>query len=128
MVLKSINEDISNKPVTDLIDEILDSEAVGFTNIENALKRGLKELNQVKGKRKFAILITDGNYNRGKDPSIIAKNYPTLHVIVMPPENKLRYEGLKICRNIAESGHGKYYPVSNFKDIPNTLLHILRTN
>jgi Mg-chelatase subunit ChlD len=128
MVLKSIHEEISQKPVTELIDEILDSEAVGFTNIENALKRGLKELEQVKGKRKFAILITDGNYNRGKDPSIIAKHFPTLHVIVMPPENKLLYEGLKICRKIAESGHGKYYPVSNFRDIPETLLNILRTN
>ncbi len=128
MVLKSMKEDISKTPITKLIDEILDSEAVGFTNIENALKRGLKELERVKSKRKFAILITDGNYNRGRDPSIIAKKYPILHVIVMPPENKLRYEGLKICRKIAESGHGKYYPVSEFKDIPKTLLHILRTN
>ncbi|TFG19606.1 MAG: VWA domain-containing protein [Promethearchaeota archaeon] len=128
MMLKSMNEDISHSPVTKLIDEILDSEAVGFTNIENALKRGLKELETVKGKRKFAVLITDGNYNRGKDPSIIARNFPVLHVVVMPPENKLRYEGLKICRKIAEAGHGKYYPVSDFNDIPETLLHILRSN
>jgi hypothetical protein len=39
MVLKSIEENISNTPVTKLIDEILDSEAIGFTNIENALNR-----------------------------------------------------------------------------------------
>ncbi len=128
MMLKSMKEDISQTPVTQLIDEILDSEAVGFTNIENALKRGLKELDNVKGKRKFAVLITDGNYNRGKDPSLIAKNFPTLHVVVMPPENKMSYEGQKICRKIAEAGHGKFYPVSDFKDIPKTLLHILRSN
>jgi len=127
MILKSIKE--SNKiPVSKLIDEILDSEAVGFTNIENALQRGLKELKTVKSKRKFAVLITDGNYNRGKDPSLIAKKYPTLHVVAMPPEKGLQYEGLKICRKISEAGHGNLYPVSDFKDIPNTLLHILRTN
>ncbi|MBN2155014.1 MAG: VWA domain-containing protein [Candidatus Lokiarchaeota archaeon] len=128
MVLKAINEEISKTPISKLIDEILDSEAVGFTNIENALKRGLNELHKVKGKKKFGILITDGNYNRGKNPSLIAKNYPKLHVIAMPPPKKLHYEGLKICRNIAEAGHGKFYPVSDYKDIPQTLLHILRSN
>ena len=105
MMLKSMDEDISQTPITKLIDEILDSEAVGFTNIENALTRGLKELDRVKGKRKFAILITDGNYNRGKDPSLIAKSFRKLHVIVMPPENKLRYEGLKICRKEIGRAH-----------------------
>ncbi|MFW9950741.1 MAG: vWA domain-containing protein, partial [Candidatus Thorarchaeota archaeon] len=67
MVLKKIDE---KKPIIEIIDEILDSEASGFTNINIGLEKGLKELNKIKEKTryKFGILITDGNYNRGKEP------------------------------------------------------------
>ena len=72
MVLKRIREE---KPVVTIIDQILDSEAVGFTNIETGLKQGLKELNKINGRNKFGILVTDGNYNRGENPTKIAEKY-----------------------------------------------------
>ncbi|MFX1503633.1 MAG: VWA domain-containing protein, partial [Promethearchaeota archaeon] len=83
MVMKKVNQ---KKPIISIIDDILDSEAVGFTNIFIGLEKGLKELNKIKENRKssFGILITDGNYNRGDDPIILAKKYPKLHVIGMP--------------------------------------------
>jgi len=61
MVLKKIHE---KKSIITIIDEILDSEAVGFTNIHIGLEKGLKELRKIKErdrKNQFAILITDGN-------------------------------------------------------------------
>ncbi|KKK78188.1 hypothetical protein LCGC14_2846080, partial [marine sediment metagenome] len=63
MILKEINK---KKPIISIIDDILDSEAVGFTNIFLGLEKGLKELNKIREVKKnpFAILITDGNYNR----------------------------------------------------------------
>ncbi|MFX0042752.1 MAG: VWA domain-containing protein [Candidatus Hodarchaeota archaeon] len=123
MILKKINQ---KKQTIDIIDDILDSEAVGFTNIHIGLKKGLKELNKVREKRKsrFGILITDGNYNRGEDPIILAKEYPKLHVIGMPAENDAD-RGIDTCREIARAGRGKFYAVNNYKEIPRALIELL---
>lgn len=123
LVLKKIDE---KKPIVRIVDEILDSEAVGFTNIYIGLEKGLKELNKViKEKRnQFGILITDGNYNRGEDPLIIAKKYPKLHVIGMPADNDAD-KGIDTCRQIAKAGQGKFYAVSDYKEIPRALMNLL---
>jgi len=123
MILKKINQ---KKQIIDIIDDILDSEAVGFTNIYIGLEKGLKELNKVKENRKsrFGILITDGNYNRGDDPIILAKKYPKLHVIGMPAENDAD-RGIDTCRDLAQAGRGKFYAVKDYKEIPRALIELL---
>jgi len=123
MTLKKIDE---KKPITTIIDDILDSEASGFTNIHVGLEKGLRELNKVKKKprNQFGILITDGNYNRGEDPLFLAENYPKLHVIGMPAENDAD-RGIDTCKEIASKGRGKFYAVKNYKEIPRTLIELL---
>jgi len=123
MVMKKINQE---KPIISIIDDILDSEAVGFTNIFIGLEKGLKELNKIKENRKsrFGILITDGNYNRGDDPIVLAKKYPKLHVIGMPAE-KDADQGINTCREIAKAGRGKFYAVNEYKEIPRALIELL---
>ncbi|TFG23823.1 MAG: VWA domain-containing protein [Promethearchaeota archaeon] len=123
MTLKKIKE---KKSVISIIDEILDSEAVGFTNIQIGLEKGLKQLNQVKENRKhkFGILITDGNYNRGENPLAISKKYPKLHVIGMPAENDAD-RGIDTCRELAKAGKGKFFAVTDYKEIPRALINLL---
>ena len=123
MVMKKINQ---KKPIITIIDDILDSEAVGFTNIFIGLEKGLKELSKIRENRKsrFGILITDGIYNRGDDPIILAKKYPKLHVIGMPAENDAD-QGIKTCREIAKAGRGKFYAVNDYKEIPRALIELL---
>ena len=123
MTLKRIND---KKSVISIIDEILDSEAVGFTNIQIGLEKGLKQLNQVKENRKhkFGILITDGNYNRGENPLTISKKYPKLHVIGMPAENDAD-RGINTCRELAKAGKGKFFAVTDYKEIPRALINLL---
>jgi len=123
MILKKINE---HKPIVKIIDDILDSEAVGFTNIQIGLEKGLEELNKVKGdeKDKFGILISDGNYNRGEDPVHLAKKFPKLHVIGMPAENDAE-RGIETCREIAKVGKGKFFAVKDYKEIPRALITLL---
>ena len=123
MVLKNISK---QKPIISIIDEILDSEAVGFTNIYIGLNKGLKELNRIKERKKnpFGILISDGNYNRGENPVAIAKKYPKLHVIGMPAENNAD-QGITTCREIAQAGRGKFYAVTDYKEIPRALIDLL---
>ena len=123
MVLKKIDE---KKPVITIIDEILDSEAVGFTNIKIGLEKGLKELNKIKEKtrHKFGILITDGNYNRGENPIDLARKFPKLNVIAIPAENDAE-RGIDTCREIARVGQGKFFAVNNYKEIPRALVELL---
>ncbi len=123
MIMKKINQ---KKPIVSIIDDILDSEAAGFTNISIGLEKGLKELNKTKENRKnrFAILITDGNYNRGDDPIILAKAFPKLHVIGMPAENDAD-QGIETCQEIAKAGRGKFYAVNDYKEIPRALIELL---
>ncbi|MFX1387730.1 MAG: VWA domain-containing protein, partial [Promethearchaeota archaeon] len=123
MVMKKINQ---KKNIISIIDDILDSEAVGFTNIFIGLEKGLKELSKIKENRKsrFGILISDGNYNRGDDPIILAKKYPKLHVIGMPAESDAD-QGIKTCRDIAKAGRGKFYAVNDYKEIPRALIELL---
>ena len=123
MVMKKIDQ---KKPIISIIDDILDSEAVGFTNIFIGLERGLKELNKTKEDKKgrFGILISDGNYNRGDNPVPIAKAFPKLHVIGMPADNDAD-QGIETCREIAKAGRGNFYAVSDYKEIPRALIELL---
>jgi len=123
MILKSIDK---KKEITTIVDEILDSEATGFTNIYIGLEKGLKELNRVKkyARNQFGILISDGNYNRGDDPVALAKIFPKLHVIGMPADNDAD-RGIDTCREIAKAGRGKFYAVKDYKEIPRALIEIL---
>jgi len=127
MVLKQINN--FQRDITSIIDEILDSEAVGFTNIHVGLEKGLKELIKIKEnvKDQFGILITDGNYNRGENPIKIASTFPKLHVIGMPAENDAE-RGIDTCREIANAGKGKFYAVNDYKEIPRALIELLAQN
>ena len=113
MLLKKINQ---KRSIIKIVDDILDSEAVGFTNIQIGLEKGLKELNKIREKRKsrFGILITDGNYNRGEDPVKLARRFPKLHVIAIPADNDAS-QGVKTCRAIAKSGRGKFYAVTYYR-------------
>lgn len=126
LVIKEIRNE--REKVTDLIDKILESEAMGFTNITKALHTGLKELKKISGnQRKIGILITDGDYNRGKHPERIAKLFPTLHVIHMPPEKgrEKQQRGIRICQKLAHFGRGYFIPVKEIAEIPRALMTLL---
>ena len=123
MTLKKIDQ---KKNIITIIDDILDSEAVGFTNIYLGLEKGLKELNKIRQpvKEKFGILISDGNFNRGDNPVELAKKFPKLHVIGMPAENDAN-QGINTCREIAKVGRGKFYAVNDYREIPRALIELL---
>jgi Mg-chelatase subunit ChlD len=124
-ILKQIREE---RDVTLLIDQILESEAMGFTNITKGLKKGIEQLRKIKdNRRKIGILITDGDYNRGEKPELIAQLYPTLHVINIPQENKTdkNLRGKRVCQRLAAAGRGQFLPVKEFHEIPRALMHLL---
>jgi len=109
--------------VEEIVDKILDLEAVGYTNIEDAMKVGAKELSVLKTRFKWAILLTDGVYNKGKDPRYLAKEFQKLHVINLPGKKW----GMRVCQKLARLGGGKYLAVSSYNQVPRALMQIMRS-
>jgi len=118
-VLKRVNQ---SKSLDELISDLLDAHAGGYTNIEGALKKGKEELVRSTTKNTVGILITDGNYTVGADPAESAGAYKRLFVI-MTESHDCQPE---TCEGIAKSGRGKMYPVASFDEIPRVLYKVLR--
>ncbi len=110
LLIKGIRE---RKPLNKILDEIFDVRPIGFTNISYALKKALKELRKASLKaKKWAILITDGEYNRGGSPLRWAKKFDRLHVIQLGGSTR----GTQVCRLLAYS-RGKYVKVRNMDEL-----------
>ena len=118
-VVKRIDEDAD---LDRLILSFLEFNASGYTNIEEALRNGSKELSRSETSDQIGILITDGNYTVGRDPAGAAASFKKLFVI-MTESHDCR---LSVCESIASSGRGKVFPVSEFDEIPRTLYRVLR--
>ena len=119
-LIKKFNEELK---VQDIVDRILDLEAIGHTNIEDALKLSSKELKKLKTRFKWAILFTDGVYNKGKDPRYLAKEFPKLHVVNLPGKKW----GQKVCQDLAKLSGGKYVAIAKYSEAPRALMKILRS-
>ncbi len=62
--------------------------------------------------------------NRGENPIGLARKFPKLHVIAMPADNDAD-QGIRTCREIAQAGRGKFYPINEYKEIPRALINLL---
>jgi gas vesicle protein GvpN len=118
-VLKRVNQ---TRSLDDLISDLLDAHAGGYTNIEGALRKGKDELSLSITKNQVGILITDGNYTVGADPTAAAAAYKRLFVIMTESHDCQP----ATCEDIAKSGGGRMYSVSSFDEIPRVLYKVLR--
>lgn len=118
-VLKRINQ---ARSLDDLISDLLDAQAGGYTNIDGALRKGRDELSDSQTKNRVGILITDGNYTVGPNPLDAASAYRRLFVIMT--ESHDCQPG--VCEDIAKAGGGHMFEVSSFDEIPRVLYRVLR--
>lgn len=118
-VLKRVNQ---TKNLDDLISDLLEARAGGYTNIEWALREGKEELSSSITRNQVGILITDGNYTVGADPAEAAMSYKRLFVIMTESHDCQPVT----CAGIAKSGGGHMYSVSSFDEIPQVLYKVLR--
>jgi gas vesicle protein GvpN len=118
-VLKRVSQ---AKNLDDLISDLLDARAGGYTNIEWALTKGKEELSLADTRNRVGIIVTDGNFTVGDDPSEAASRYKRLFVIMT--ESHDCQPG--ICEGMASRGGGRMYSVANFDEIPRVLYRVLR--
>ena len=119
-LIKGIKDELA---INDIMDKILDLEAVGYTNIEDGLKMGALQIKNLKTRFKWAILLTDGAYNKGGDPRYLCKQFEKLHVINLPSTKKW---GERVCKDLARLGGGRYVVVRSYHEVPRALMKILR--
>ncbi len=116
-VLKRVDQ---AKHLDDLIADLLEARAGGYTNIDAALRKGREELGA--SRNRVGILITDGNYTVGPSPAESASAYRRLFVVMT--ESHDCQPG--VCADLAKAGGGHMYAVSSFDEIPRVLYKVLR--
>lgn len=106
-----------------LIGDLLDLNAMGYTNIEEGLRAGLKELEKARTPNKIGVVVTDGNYTMGHDPRQLAALFPKLHVMMTTGLDARE----DVCQGMATQGKGEMYEIKNYEEMPKVLYSLIRT-
>ena len=106
--------------VDDVVDSIIRQPASGYTNIEAGLRQGRRELQKGQLRRKAGLLITDGVYTAGGDPTSEAVRFPRLHVL-LTEDYKMDED---LCRRLARRGRGTLFRVDGYEELPRRMLDI----
>jgi hypothetical protein len=104
-----------------VVEEILSQSARGFTNIEDGLAVGRVELARGDNPRKVGLLITDGVYTAGGDPTAEAALFPQLFVLLT--EDYVMDE--ELCARMARLGKGTVVHVKGYEDLPQKMLQVV---
>jgi Mg-chelatase subunit ChlD len=104
-----------------VVEQLLSQPARGFTNIEDALTQGRRELERGATPRRVGLLITDGVFTAGNDPLAEAALFPRLFVLLT--EDYVMDEDL--CASMARAGRGELVRVRGYGDLPSTMLRVV---
>ena len=95
---------------------------MGYTNIEDALKKGLAQLESGRNQQRMGLLITDGVYTEGGDPLPWASKFPRLHVLMTEAYKMDR----SLCYRMAEAGHGRCFAIDTYEELPIVMGRLMR--
>jgi magnesium chelatase subunit D len=122
-VLKAPNERLS---VGRLVERFLDVPAQGYTHLEAGMKAALRLVRSVapsgRGRRPATVLLTDGKYTAGRDPSYLAPRFARLVVLKMGHEKA----GLELCRELARGGRGSLREVPKLEALPEAMYAVVK--
>ena len=118
-VAKAMSEPLGREAA---VGRILEVPAMGYTNIEDGLKKGLRQLDRGRNRRRVGVLITDGVYTEGGDPLPWAGRFPQLHVLMTKAYKMDR----SLCFRIADAGRGRCFPVDTYDELPYVMSRLMR--
>ncbi|MEM2193002.1 MAG: AAA family ATPase [Candidatus Methanomethylicia archaeon] len=123
-VLKSIDEETS---IENIVSKILHFKYGGLTNIEDGLRKGLEQIEQLREdvSDRLGIIVTDGWVTAGRDPLDVAAKYSKLHVLQIGIGGG-RLESVELAESMAKVGHGIHILIEGFNELPYALMNILR--
>ncbi|MGE0614273.1 MAG: VWA domain-containing protein [Bacteriovoracia bacterium] len=122
-VLKSPAEKIT---VQDMVLRFLDVPAEGYTHLESGIREAhrLVELIRAQSENGQAstVLLTDGKYTAGRDPTFMAPWFPRLFVVKMGSDRS----SLELCRELARLGHGQLLEVRKLEALPQVMYRVVQ--
>ncbi|GAB4314231.1 MAG: hypothetical protein Kow0069_15590 [Promethearchaeota archaeon] len=122
-VLKGVKQERS---VDEVVDALLNYRGSGCTDISAALEEGARQLKTVGVREKLAILVTDGAWNRGRNPLNAVSGLPPLLVVALPTQAAHQQSGADTCKQLAKATGGRYVWVRSHAQIPRVLADLLR--
>ncbi len=118
--LVRVNEAVS---LRELVRRVLEVPAQGYTNIEEGLVSGCRELATSRRRERVGLLFTDGCANVGGDPVGVAARFPRLHVVHLGHHNP---QGTRTCHAMAAAGRGRVFRALTYQDLPNVVRTAVR--
>jgi Mg-chelatase subunit ChlD len=122
-VLKRPDERIS---IQLLVERFLDVPAQGYTHLEDGMRAALKLARNAQssghGKPASTVLLTDGKYTAGRDPSYLAPKFPHLVLLKMGREKA----SLEFCRDLARQGRGMLREVDELESLPSVMYGVVK--
>jgi Mg-chelatase subunit ChlD len=122
-VIKRPDERIS---LQELVERFLDVPAQGYTHLEDGLKGALGLVRSAAASGQVrppsTVLLTDGKYTAGRDPSYLAPRFPHLVVLKMGKERA----SLELCREMAQKGHGALREVGELEALPSVMYGVVK--
>ncbi len=117
-VLKKPSERLT---IGEFVERFLDVPAKGYTHLEAGL-RGALRLQADPGIRRGAgrcstLLLSDGKYTAGRDPTYLAPRFDQLHVLKMGRERSSR----ELCQDLARRGGGGVREVAQLEQLPEAM-------
>ena len=103
-----------------VVEGVLSQPARGYTNIGDALRRGWEEARRGRPRPATGLLITDGVYTVGEDPTSAAAQFGRLFVL-LTEDHKMNVE---LCRRMARVGKGDVFRVKGFEDLPARMIRV----
>jgi Mg-chelatase subunit ChlD len=122
-ILKLPEEKIS---VEQLVERFLDVPAHGYTHLEDGMKAALNmstsTLPGVYRGQTSVVLLSDGKYTAGRDPTYLAHRFNHLVVMKMGKEKA----SLDLCKELAHKGRGVLKEVGELESLPHAMYSVVK--
>lgn len=113
-VIKGFQEVID---IPEIVERVLEIPAYGLTNLEAGLLETIKVQQEKRRAQSNVILISDGKYTEGKDPSYLAHRFQKLHALKLGRD----VAGLALLRELTSIGNGVLFEARRPHDLPKTM-------
>lgn len=117
---KTIKRLHTDEGTESVVDGMLSQPARGYTNIREALQRGWEEARRGRPRPATGLLITDGVYTVGEDPTAAAAQFGRLFVL-LTEDYKMNED---LCHRMARVGKGSVFRVKGFADLPARMIDV----
>lgn len=123
VVLKRPEERIG---VVEVVERFLDVPAQGYTHLEDGLREALRLVRESgradRGRPPSAVVLTDGKYTAGRDPTYLAPRFPHLVVLKMGRERASQ----ELCEELARGGRGALREVGELEALPSVMYGVVK--